>query len=362
MWPPDMSLVSEARDPDTTPYTDRDAPHKGAPFLRVRMTLGRSGYVVGLIRAERRGDREHFASLVKCIIADARSKSHHRLADAYEHASTAGASHSASYVEQLGGTLMELVPKRRLSDLMLEVDVRSEIKELITEHQQAEQLEAAGLTPRNRVLLTGPPGNGKTSLAEVIATETDRPLFVVSDQVVSPLLGETSAKLNKVFRFIAGRPCVFFLDEFDAISAQRSYEVSAAKEMSRIVTSVLLWLERVPAQTIVVAATNVTEAVDFAMWRRMQLVLRLCPPTPGSAKRFIKCPLRQHGASDVPPEFIIKSLPDASYAELEQIALDIGRLSAIEGAAPEGAAERVLSRWQRRTAVIRESRVPITHG
>ena len=326
------------------------------------MALRKSDYVVGLIRAERRGDREHFSALVTSIIADARSKNHHRLADAYEYAATAGVRLSASYVEQLAGTLMELVPKRSLSDLMLEANVRSEIEELITEHQQSEQLEAEGLTPRNRVLLTGPPGNGKTSLAEAIATETGYPLFIVSDHVVSSLLGETSARLNKVFQFIVSRPCVFFLDEFDAMGAQRSYEESSGKEMSRIVTSVLLWLERVPPHTIVVAATNVSGAVDFAMWRRMQLVLHLRPPTPVSAKRFIKGLLRQHGTLGVSPEFIAKRLPDASYAELEQVALDMRRLSVIEGGAPEGVAERVLSRWQRRTAAIRESREPIAHG
>lgn len=312
--------------------------------------MKRSDYVIGIIKAARRGDWERFDQMVACLIADARSKNHHRLADAYEHAAETGPAQRVSPVDQVDGALLELVPGRKLEDLTLDDQARSEIETLLVEHQQADRLHDAGLAPRNRVLLVGPPGNGKTSLAEVIATETKRPMFVLSDRVVSSYLGKTSKKLHDVFAFVSGRPCVLLLDEFDALSASRSYEHSAAKEMSRIVTSVLLWLERVPSQTIVVGATNTGGAVDHAMWRRMQLVLRLRPPTTRSAVEFLNRFTRRHGPLGIPPETVVGRVPDASYADLEQIALNMQRLTVV---GVENAAETALARWkQRNTAIL----------
>ena len=68
--------------------------------------------------------------------------------------------------------LDEIPPRLQLYDLMLDADVREACAELVIEQQKAGVLAGAGLRPRNRVLLTGPPGNGKTSLAEGIATRS----------------------------------------------------------------------------------------------------------------------------------------------------------------------------------------------
>ena len=53
--------------------------------------------------------------------------------------------------------LDEIPPRLRLDDLMLDADVREACAELVIEQQKADVLAGAGLRPRNRVLLTGPP-------------------------------------------------------------------------------------------------------------------------------------------------------------------------------------------------------------
>jgi SpoVK/Ycf46/Vps4 family AAA+-type ATPase len=71
--------------------------------------------------------------------------------------------------------LDEITPAERLDELMLGEHVRDACAELVIEQRKAGALADAGLAPRNRVLLTGPPGNGKTSLASAIAGALERP-------------------------------------------------------------------------------------------------------------------------------------------------------------------------------------------
>ncbi|HYN78260.1 MAG TPA: AAA family ATPase [Lamprocystis sp. (in: g-proteobacteria)] len=67
--------------------------------------------------------------------------------------------------------------------------------------------------PRHRVLLAGPPGNGKTTLAEALADARMVPLFVVRyESIIGSFLGETSQRLRRVFEHIASRRCVLFFD------------------------------------------------------------------------------------------------------------------------------------------------------
>lgn len=94
---------------------------------------------------------------------------------------------------------------------------------LIEEHKRVELLRSHNLEPRNRVLLDGPPGNGKTTLAEAIATETMLPFYVVRyEGIVSSFLGETTARLDHAFEFARTRRCVLFFDEVDTIAKERS--------------------------------------------------------------------------------------------------------------------------------------------
>ena len=140
-------------------------------------------------------------------------------------------------------------------------------------------LRAHGLEPRHRVLLLGPPGNGKTSLAESLAFELALPLFAVRyDAVVTSYLGETAQRLRRLFDFVRTEPCVLFFDEFDAIGKERG-DLHETGEIKRVVTTLLLQLDDLPSYCVLAAATNHPELLDRATWRRFQIKLELGRPT-----------------------------------------------------------------------------------
>ena len=222
--------------------------------------------------------------------------------------------------------VLDVVPKRRLASLQLQPSVLRAVQELIEEHQRVELLRSHGLEPRSRVLLDGPPGNGKTSLAEAIAAETMLPFYIVRyEGVVSSFLGETASRLDHAFEFARTRRCVLFFDEFDTIAKERS-DAHETGEIKRVVSTLLLQIDRLPPHVIVVCSTNHSELLDRAAWRRFQLRLELPAPSRVEATQFLDTlAARLGGELGLAPRTLADKLAGASYAELEQVALDIRR-------------------------------------
>lgn len=292
--------------------------------------MARADLLVDMVQAERQGDKERFRVLVEAVIAEERAKQHHLVADRLsELITTVGSSdlmtrdHSAHPVD---GLLLEVVPRRRLAELQLAPSVKRGAQELIEEHQRADVLRSHNLEPRSRLLLDGPPGNGKTSLAEAIATETMLPFYVVRyEGIVSSFLGETAGRIDSVFEFVRTRRCVLFFDEFDTIAKERA-DAHETGEIKRVVSTLLLQIDRLPAHVVAVCATNHSELLDRAAWRRFQLRLELAHPSRSEATRFLEAMAVRHGGDlGLAPRTLADKLSDASYAELEQFALDVRR-------------------------------------
>ena len=140
--------------------------------------------------------------------------------------------------------------------------------ELMEEHHRAELLRSYGLRPRNRVLLAGTPGNGKTSLAEALDHGVDgafhrgsirRPQSQVIWGRRRPGSGDYSS-------YVRTRGCVLFFDEFDTIGKERGDEHETG-EIKRVVSSLLLQVDDLPSHVVVVTATNHPELLDRAVWR-----------------------------------------------------------------------------------------------
>ncbi len=292
--------------------------------------MARSDLVIDLVEAQRRGDVARFRMLVEAIIVEERHNQHHLVADRLsELITTAGSTELLARddaARPVADLLHEIVPRRRLGDVQLSLEVATAAAEIIEEHQRSELLRSHGIEPRNRILLEGPPGNGKTSLAEAIAAETLLPLYAVRyEGVVSSFLGETAGRLDHVFEFARTRRCVLFFDEFDTLAKERA-DTHETGEIKRVVSTLLLQIDRLPAHVIVVCATNHGELLDRAAWRRFQLRLTLSPPSRAEATQFLESlTARLGGDLGLAPRTLADRLHGASYAELEQFAQDVRR-------------------------------------
>lgn len=129
-------------------------------------------------------------------------------------------------------------------------------------------------TPDVSMLLTGPPGTGKTAMAHHLARALDRPLLVKrASDLLSKWVGETEAQIAQAFSDARRQEAVLLLDEadsllFDRTRAHNSWEVGQVNEL-------LTWLDRHPFP--VVAATNHPGSLDPATLRRFVFKLDLRP-------------------------------------------------------------------------------------
>jgi SpoVK/Ycf46/Vps4 family AAA+-type ATPase len=249
--------------------------------------MARSDLLINLVKAGVSGDTGTFRRTVDAIVAEERAKQHNVVADQLERvARTSNANgipsmtrHAPEYGQRTRDFISEVMPRRKLDELVLPETTRLAASQLIEEQQRASLLGSHSLEPRHRVLLVGPPGNGKTTFAEAIAEGLAVPFFVVRyEGMIGSFLGETAARLKRVFEYARTTPCVLFFDEFDAVGKERG-DKHETGEIKRVVTSLLMQVDDLPSYVVVIAATNHAELLDRAVWRRFQLRLSLPAPS-----------------------------------------------------------------------------------
>jgi len=318
--------------------------------------MARSDLLLSLVKSGVSGDQTLFRRTVEAIVAEERAKSHGMLADRLEEQLKRNGQPAGNGQPIISGPVAhdlfyETTPERTLDNLMLPEQVHSACLELVEEFHRADLLRSHNLVPRHRVLLAGPPGNGKTSLAESLSNTLMVPLVGVRyDGLIASYLGETAARLRKVFDYVRTRRCVLFFDEFDTLGKERG-DRHETGEIKRVVSSLLLQIDSLPSHVVVVTATNHPELLDRAVWRRFQLRLELPAPTEAQVQEYFRrAESRTSISFGISPKTLADKLRGLSFAELEEFTADVFRryVLALPDANVKDIVARRLKQWHDR--------------
>ena len=193
------------------------------------------------------------------------------------------------------------------------------IDEFITIVGMKEKFAEHEVPVPNKIVMYGPPGTGKTLTAFHLAHQLDLPLVIVRlDSLIHAYLGETGSNIRKVFEYAKYTPCVLFMDEFDAIARTRDNN-DEIKEMARVVNTLLQCLDEFHSDSIFMAATNLANELDHAIWRRFDTKMTFYAPDESSRVKYLNLLLGQFPIEDGLVQVISSQLQNCSYADIEQI-------------------------------------------
>lgn len=315
--------------------------------------MARADLLVSLIRSGNRGDKVAFRKVVESLIAEEQTKGHRILADRLRDSLAVNGHQNGTTSPILNkkNLYYELTPSRKLSSLFLPKTVVEQVGNIIEEQHRSELLHSYNLSARNRILLTGSPGNGKTSLAEAIATELMVPLIVVRyEGLIGSYLGETASRLQQIIDYVKTQRCVLFLDEFETIGKERG-DTHETGEIKRVVSSLLLQIDDLPDYVVVIAASNHPELLDRAVWRRFQVRVELPKPTVLQISKFVESLSKRTNVNfGLAASTIAKKLVSANFAEIEEVCLTIARRAVLEKKAEnaKSISSKIIEQWKKR--------------
>ncbi|RVE74275.1 hypothetical protein OJAV_G00020270 [Oryzias javanicus] len=174
-------------------------------------------------------------------------------------------------------------------------DALTEVCKLLIHMRHPEVFQQLGVVPPRGFLLHGPPGCGKTLLAQAVAGELQLPLLKVSaPELVSGVSGESEQKLRELFdQAVSSSPCILFIDEIDAITPKR--EVASKDMERRMVAQLLTCMDdlnslAVTVQVMIIGATNRPDSLDPALRRagRFDREISLGIPDEAARLRILK--------------------------------------------------------------------------
>lgn len=219
---------------------------------------------------------------------------------------------------ELANLLTVAYPKNRLVDMVLDTDVAEQLGRILKEQKHHSRIREHGLSPRRKLLLVGPPGTGKTMTASVLAGELGVPLFSVRlDALITKFMGETAAKLRQVFDAISEVRGVYFFDEFDAIGSQRGL-ANDVGEIRRVLNSFLQMIESDQSHSLILAATNHVEILDYALFRRFDDVIEYRLPSGPQAAKLLQARLGKFAPKPFPLKALTAKAEGLSYAEIRR--------------------------------------------
>jgi len=200
---------------------------------------------------------------------------------------------------------------------ILSVPVRNALTAWMYEINAADELAKVGLKARQRCLLSGPPGCGKTTLAHHISARLGVPMLVVqAHEIQSKYVGHSGENIGKLFRAVRRNRygLALFFDEFDALAKTRETLGGQAADNERANITIALLQEIDRFDGLLFAATNVTKAIDAAIWRRFEMQIEIGYPGPTERFAIVKLCMAPFEVDDEVVELLAWALDGASPA------------------------------------------------
>lgn len=296
--------------------------------------MAKSDSLIEIITYALNDDKNKLRKSIEALCAEEREKQHMVIANKIENLlvnskmnkNTREIAFINNRMLNLENLFIEKIPKKEIKDIILSNENEKICDDFIEEQNRSELLRSYGLEPRNRILLIGPPGNGKTSLAEAIAESLSLPLYTVKyDSIIGSYLGETASKLSNLMEYVKTRQCVLFFDEFETLGKERG-DIHETGEIKRVVSSLLLSIDSLPSYVIVIAATNHDDLIDRAAWRRFQVKMRLDKPKTREIEKVLRLfEKRMNFKFKYSISTISKTLLGFNFSEVEEFAMNVYR-------------------------------------
>lgn len=232
---------------------------------------------------------------------------------------------------ELAGILSVSYSSARLNEMALDPPIAKSLARVLTEQRQRKRILERGLTPIRKLLLTGPPGTGKTMTASVLAGELTLPLFTIQlDGLITKFMGETAAKLRLVFGAIQQTRGIYLFDEFDALGGQRT-ATNDVGEIRRVLNSFLQFLEQDMSDSILIAATNYPASLDPALFRRFDLVVPYKLPSPAIAATVLRNRLATFDSQTIEWDALARNCEGLNHGDLVRAAEQAAKNAILAG-------------------------------
>jgi transitional endoplasmic reticulum ATPase len=191
------------------------------------------------------------------------------------------------------------VPNVKWDDIGGLDSIKQELREAIVwPIRHSHLFTKASVRPAKGLLLTGPPGVGKTLLAKAAATESEVNLISVKGpELLSKLVGESERAVRDIFRKARqAAPCILFFDEIDGLCTTRSTQNQDSGVSDRVLTQFLAEMDGIEelCGVFVLAATNRPDRVDPALRRfgRFETTIQIGLPDQCSRQRILDVHLK----------------------------------------------------------------------